>query len=147
MRILTVRPPWAQMIVRGDKAVENRVRNLAGDYRGLVAIHAGLRVDTEALFDQRVKDTRGGRPMSGVVETGVILGVANLWAVHQHDGSAGMLCCPNAPRYTRWAEANVWHLCLATPRALRDPIPYKGALGLRTLDDDTTARVLAQIGA
>lgn len=38
-------------------------------------------------------------------------------------------------------------LCvLANPRPLAEPIPYKGALGLRRLDDDTTARVLAQIG-
>ena len=31
-------------------------------------------------------------------------------------------------------------------RALAEPISYTGALGLRHLDDDTTARILAQIG-
>jgi len=39
------------------------------------------------------------------------------------------------------------HLVLANPRPLAEPIPYRGALGLRHLDDDTTARILAQIGA
>lgn len=41
MRILTVRQPWAWAIIHGGKNVENRVRNIAGDYRGPVLIHAG----------------------------------------------------------------------------------------------------------
>ncbi len=43
MRVVTVRPPWAQLIVHYGRDVENRVRNIAGDYRGPLAIHAGLR--------------------------------------------------------------------------------------------------------
>lgn len=42
MRILTVRQPWAWAIIHGQKDVENRVRNIAGDYRGPVAIHTAL---------------------------------------------------------------------------------------------------------
>lgn len=45
MRILTVRQPWAWAIVHGGKDVENRTRNIAGAYRGPVAIHAGMRFD------------------------------------------------------------------------------------------------------
>jgi hypothetical protein len=52
MRVLTVRQPWAWAIIHGGKDVENRVRNVAGNYRGPVAIHAGLThadsIDTEA---------------------------------------------------------------------------------------------------
>lgn len=33
MRILTVRQPWAWAIIHGGKDVENRTRNVAGDYR------------------------------------------------------------------------------------------------------------------
>ena len=40
MRILTVRQPWAWAIIHGGKDVENRVRNIAGDYHGPIAIHA-----------------------------------------------------------------------------------------------------------
>jgi hypothetical protein len=50
VRILTVRQPWAWAIIHGGKTVENRVRNIAGDYRGPVLIHVGLR-DDDAAFD------------------------------------------------------------------------------------------------
>lgn len=53
MRILTVRQPWAWAIIHGGKNVENRVRNIAGNYRGPVAIHAALQPDQEA-YDLRV---------------------------------------------------------------------------------------------
>lgn len=49
MRILTVRQPWAWAIIHGGKNVENRPRNIAGGYRGPVAIHAGLSVDMDAM--------------------------------------------------------------------------------------------------
>lgn len=42
MRILTVRQPWVWAIIHGGKDVENRVRNIAGSYRGPVAIHVAL---------------------------------------------------------------------------------------------------------
>lgn len=154
MRVLTVRPPWAQMIVGSFKHVENRTRNLAGDYRGLVAIHAGQREDTDARAHPEVQ--RIAREYWGVSadslfvgereQFGHIIGVANLWAVHQHDGSASFNCCPNAPdRYARWAEPGKWHMCFSVPRKLAKPIPFTGALGLRRLDEDMTARILAAI--
>jgi hypothetical protein len=34
---------------------------------------------------------------------------------------------------------------LANPRAVAEPIPYRGALGLRTLDADMIARIEAAI--
>lgn len=59
MRIVTIRPPWAQLIVNYGKDVENRVRNIAGGYRGPVAIHAGLRpirAGDRAWWDQPAAD-------------------------------------------------------------------------------------------
>ncbi|AXA95436.1 hypothetical protein [Microbacterium sp. PM5] len=40
-----------------------------------------------------------------------------------------------------WAEPGAHHLILAKPRALDEPIPYRGALGLRRLDEATIARI------
>lgn len=42
MRAITVQQPWAWAIFNG-KGVENRTRNIAGKYRGPLAIHAGAR--------------------------------------------------------------------------------------------------------
>src|SRR3954452_3561016 len=41
MKALTIRQPWAALIMAGSKDVENRVRPTS--FRGRLAIHAGLR--------------------------------------------------------------------------------------------------------
>lgn len=151
MRILTVRQPWAWAIIHGGKDVENRVRNIAGDYRGPVAIHAGQAFD-DAGWDHPVLGPMLDNALRDGPEieftAGAILGVVRLWAVHP-DRDAGN-CCPHRPSGglggSPWAERGVWHLCLTNPRPLAETIPYRGALGLRRLDDDTTARIRAQIG-
>ena len=140
MRVITVRQPWAWAIIHGDKHVENRVRNVAGDYRGPLAIHAGLAADTAA---QGAWPRGEFVPRRAWTQRGLIIGVVNLWAVHRHDGSEHFLCCPNAPdKYARWAQPDAWHLCLSLPRALSEPIPWKGALGMRTLPEETAQLVL-----
>ena len=48
MRILTVRQPWAYAIIHLGKDVENRSTNIAGRYRGPVAIHVAQMVDEDA---------------------------------------------------------------------------------------------------
>lgn len=148
-RILTVRQPWAWAIVHGGKDVENRVRNIAGDYRGPVLIHAAsgktaeLNDRQELLLLAADEDERGGiaawldgEPIAG----GVILGVVDLVAVHRAEGTDSGITADyiretnpfalNGP-CSPWAEANAHHLVVANPRALDEPIPYTGALGLR----------------
>lgn len=160
MRILTVRQPWAWAIIHGGKDVENRVRNIAGDYRGPVAIHAGLATfeDDGQFWEVRraITSQEHGWPASDaevwssdLVEPdderfvyGAIIGVAQLVAAHAPHAESR---CSGLE--TKWAEPDQWHLVFDHPRPLAEPIPYKGALGLRNLDDDTTARILAQIGA
>lgn len=164
MKIMTVRPPWASAIVyeaidprdgsKHLKDVENRSRNIAGDYRGPVAIHAALAWDDAAF---RAPGTSPlGRwwdwETSPAMELtrGHIIGVVDLVDVHL--GSRRSEWCWHDDRGMKdrcspWGDDDAFHLVLANPRPLADPIPYRGALGLRTLDDDTTARILAQIGA
>jgi hypothetical protein len=194
MRILTVRQPWAWAIIHGGKDVENRVRNIAGAYRGPVAIHVALRDDDDAFDPDHLmhgllfgpcklartpEHNRYTCTWCSVLAPskygykGAIIGVIDLVDVHHAgncyaasidhaaelyrtdreafdslpvtNGSGGLLS--RADYCSPWADTTDWHLGLANPRPLADPIPYRGALGLRTLDDDTTARILAQIGA
>lgn len=164
MRILTVRQPWAWAIIHGGKDVENRVRNIAGGYRGPVAIHAAIGKTAELNERQErlllaadedgrhgIGDWLDGEPIVG----GVILGVVDLVEVHRAEGNEHGITADmirGDGRYglngacSPWAEANSHHLVLANPRPLSDLIRYRGALGLRHLDADTTARILAQIG-
>ncbi|AXA97603.1 hypothetical protein [Microbacterium sp. PM5] len=155
MRILTVRHPWSHAIVWGGKDVENRTRNVAGAYRGPVAIHAAARVNPIAeWYDFARTHPRSAALLrdapSGIETFGAIIGVVDLVDVHRNSDAQG--CLPSGNHDGRlkpcsgWAEPGAHHLVLASPRPLTEPIPFKGALGLRRLDDDTTARILAQIG-
>ena len=145
MRILTVRQPWAWAIIHGGKDVENRVRNIAGDYRGPVAIHVAQKPAGISYRDYHMV-TDAGYDTAYDKQTGAIIGVVDL--VDVHDGREESLhaltgeviathsCSP-------WAEVDAWHLELANPQPLADPIPYRGALGLRRLDADTIALIEA----
>ncbi len=167
LRILTVRHPWSHAIIWGEKDVENRVRNIAGSYRGPIAVHAAARVNPihEWIDFERAHPhaARAVRNAPGDLDTfGAIIGVVDLVDVHKCAGTptnrprcykakangfteavkAGTgLCSPWADQF---AEN---HLVLANPRPLREPIQFRGALGLRRLDDTTTAAVWSQIGA
>lgn len=153
MRVLTVRQPWAWAIIHGGKDVENRSRNLAGSYRGPIAVHVagkwadppGLALDAlndamAAWCDAAPEHTENDDPWFKNV--GRIIGVVNLIDVHEPSPGEGAVggdtCSP-------WAEPDVWHLVLANPRPLAEPIPFKGGLGLRRLDPDTLTRTEAQL--
>ena len=144
VRILTVRQPWAWAIIHGQKDVENRVRNVAGDYRGPVAIHAGLSPNPGPWW-AAIDPPFGSTPHDDHENWGAIIGVVDLADVHHACG------CPTSnddhwPVCSPWAETgDLFHLALSNPRALDEPIPYKGALGLRRLDDVTIARIEAQL--
>ncbi|OMB79250.1 ASCH domain-containing protein [Mycolicibacterium conceptionense] len=152
MRAITVRQPWAWQIINQGKNIENRTRNIAGKYRGPVAIHAGLQPDKEAL---RRLPKRAPEWVTAprVFDYGVILGVVDLVDVHEahthltrRDGpmlvGPAEHCCTSG-----WAEPGSWHLVLANPRPVSanpvaDPgIPCRGALGLWTPPPDIVARL------
>ncbi len=145
MRILTVRQPWAWAIIHGGKDVENRVRNVAGGYRGPVAIHAGLALDESAFGSTTLHNawlSAGGDDAPGgwgISKRGRIIGVVDLVDVHHADDAACYECLP-------WGEDFGKHLVLSNPRPLAEPIPYKGALGLRRLDPETILAITRQIG-
>ena len=173
MRILTVRQPWAWAIIHGGKDVENRVRNVAGDYRGPIAIHVGLThadsIDTEDRLVAEVvgRLARTKQPCGmGMVPSrigdpndrahwvherfghrGAIIGVVDLVGVHHATN------CQHSPPEASWPNCSAWawtgnyHLVLANPRPLAEPIPYKGALGLRRLDQTTIDMITAALDA
>jgi hypothetical protein len=143
VRAITVRQPLAWAIIHGGKDVENRTRNLAGSYRGQVAIHAAKAIadrsgwtDPNILAVMLVHDDLPDWSTT----LGHIIGVADLVDVHLADS----LGCPDLPPSlteahslcSPWAMRDHWHLVLANPRPLAAPIPWRGALGLWTLPDD-----------
>lgn len=152
LRILTVRQPWAHAIVSLGKDVENRSRNIAGAYRGPIAIHAAkhrLTIDEDLAAGSVISHLSGYFPLFTLpAGLGSILGVVDIVGAHNcpvvtcdaFAGEAQHIC-------SEWAEAASWHLVLANARPLAEPIPYKGALGLRTLPNDVAAQVWAGVAA
>ena len=167
MRVLTVKQPWAWAIIYGGKDVENRVRNIAGDYRGPVAIHAGIQTDVDAAHDPRIlaawkaaadtgtlpKHRIEGklRHQSIYLEYSAIIGVVDLTDAHHANepfsgcetevdlnGEGATMIDLCSP----WAEPDVYHLVLANPRPLSVPMEWKGALGIRHLPDEIPAMVM-----
>lgn len=147
MRILTVRQPWAWAIMHGGKHVENRVRNIAGDYRGFVAIHAGITAARGGIDE--IRSIIGAFPTDfSILEEmpgGAILGVVDLVDVHNSARTSGRCDSDTHTICSEWAEPGLIHLELTNPRPLAEPIPYRGALGLRRLDEETIALITAQL--
>lgn len=138
-RAITVRQPWAWAIVHGGKDVENRSRNIAGSYRGPVAIHAGLGAFAKDNDASRALVAAHGSETPTTLHFGAIIGVVDLVDAHEPDWCQGDSAC------SRWAMADHHHLVLADPRPLATPMPYKGALGLWRLPDDIAARIAAEV--
>lgn len=136
MRILTVQQPWASLIAVGEKDVENR--RWATAYRGPVAVHAGKAVDPAAKRDPVVLEAMSEHQLDfGDLPAGMIVAVADITDCHQ---SEGMCCVP-------WGiPGDAWqHLLLGNIRPLRTPIEFTGQLGLRILEGEDVAEVMAAL--
>ena len=160
MRILTVRQPYAWAIIHGGKDVENRSRNIAGDYRGPVAIHAAMTLDDPA--DPRIGAAIRRlyvEPRRDIEQVPSIAGGDDPWLTNSpwfgyRGGIIGVIDLVDVlmphrrcPFCSPWAIDDQYHLMLANPRQLPEPIPYTGALGLRTLPAKVEALIWAQLEA
>jgi hypothetical protein len=108
MKALTIRQPWASLIVAGIKDVENR--SWRTNYRGRLGIHAGSRVDQDA-FDAHRHLLDGDLPRGALI------------------GSVTVVDCIATSR-SKWALPGHWHWVLADAKKLARPRPMPGKLGL-----------------
>ena len=84
MKAISVRQPWAELIIRGKKKVE--IRKLKTNYRGDLLIHAGsIRGNLEfvkANIDPKLKSEYKDRVMIGIVNLIDIIKITeNLWGL------------------------------------------------------------------
>lgn len=108
MKALTVRQPWASLIMTGVKDVENRTWKTT--HRGLLVVHSGSAIDRSERADAH-------RAGLDALPRGVILGtVTVLDCVRGHTSP--------------WAIDDCWHWILTDPRPLDTPLPAAGKLGL-----------------
>lgn len=136
------------------KDVENRSRNIAGSYRGPVAIHAGLAPTGRRGSRTTFRDVgEVERDQSGLLlrskdiawpyrlPVGLIIGVVDLVGVHHATDTTCLVCEDGCCGCSPWAVHGQTHLELANPRVLDRPIPYVGRLGLWPVPDDVADRI------
>lgn len=77
MKVLSIKQPWAWLIVNGHKDIENRTWRT--EYRGQVLIHAGKGIDWAACA-QATKIIGPNMPAPEILEAqaGGIVGLANI---------------------------------------------------------------------
>jgi hypothetical protein len=86
MPVLTVKQPWAELLVCGLKTVENRTWGVPHSVMGKrIAIHASKTFDRDAMFDGRVKKLLGMDEFDFMASAGRIIGTVVV---------AGEICMP-----------------------------------------------------
>jgi hypothetical protein len=107
VKALTIRQPWAGLIVDGFKDVENR--NAPTHFRGRLCVHAGLTPDLEP----EVVRLMLGRSQSHL---GAVIGTVEI-----------LDCVPDSE--SPWALPGMWHWLLGDALVLRNPFPFSGKQG------------------
>lgn len=125
MKALTVRQPWAELIVAGRKAYETR--DWATSYRGLLAVHAGARMTRE---EREIAREFGLDP--DTLTLGAVVGTAVILSCRRTDDVVLQLPASvvvDELRAGDWTGGRyAWHLGRVT--RLETPVPVRGALGL-----------------
>lgn len=114
---LSIRQPWASLIVWGIKNVE--VRSWRTNYRGRLIIHAGLTVDDSNLARFGLEN----------LPTGALIGTVDLTEVQQFtEASWDELAEDHLSHGAFSDKCYAWHL--TNPKPFEKPIPYSGKQGL-----------------
>ena len=139
MKILSVRQPWAYLIVAGYKPVENRTWNTC--YRGPLLIHASQAMEENDFPVQRewiktlnqylIAGDESPIVIPEDLPRGAIVGAATLSHVDCGNGYQGDGLACSSP----WFEGPYgFHMADAVEFA--EPIPWRGQLGIRDADLD-----------
>lgn len=129
---LSIRPPWAQLIIGGWKPCENRTWTT--NYRGPMLVHAGQKWDTPPAG---VAQDLAGLGITPTSPRGY-LGVVNLASIHKATACRGP--CGD------WGEEDedVFHWVVENPHAFPQPVPGPGSLSLYRKDIPAAALAAAR---
>ena len=119
MKALSIRQPWAWLIVNGYKDIENRTWST--DFRGRVYVHAGRKIKSGDFPEQRdyIRESRITLPEE--LPLGAIVGEVTI--TECLDVSSNPWFC------------GPFGFLLSEPVAYDNPIPYRGQLGFFGVND------------
>lgn len=155
MRGLTLTQPWAQLVAQGEKKIETR--SWATTYRGRIAIHAGAGLGpvggerglVELCQQEPFQSVLamhgaawGNLVLRSQLPRGAIVAVARLEMCLTTDplvfdgftGAFGDRLTDQERAFGDYSPGR-WGWILSDVRPLKQPIPWKGALGLWKIHD------------
>jgi len=136
MKCLSVSQPFADLIIRGRKTIELRTWNTS--FRGEFLVHAPLKIRTRDCARLNI---------TGSLPTGAIVGKAVLYDVRRY-GSPEAVRSDYDEHYAGTGfENRRFGFLLRSPKAFKEPIPYRGRLGFfeAEISYETTDSILAGI--
>ena len=127
-KVLSVKQPYASLLVKGVKDVENRSRRT--NYRGTVLIHASAKMHD--VVDYLGDMVRSGLPAMGI-EKDILREADYAESFKKMSAIVGSVdivdCVQNHP--SEWAEKGQWHWVCANAKKFEHPIrDVKGKLGI-----------------
>lgn len=135
MKALSIREPWATLIMRYSKRCENR--SWPTSYRGPLVICASKTIDkfSEDDWEHWVwmqgfdadDDLPDLHQLSKEIQPGKALGIVDL------------IGC-DRDRLTHWDDDGQWHFRLARREVFLNPIPVNGRLGIFDINDSVIER-------
>jgi len=120
MRALSIRQPWAWLVVNGYKDIENRTWST--EFRGRVYVHAGQRMEPDDYPEQREHIGRAGIVVPARLARGAIVGEVTITGCLS-DSDSPWFCGP-------------YGFLLEDPVAYKHPVPYRGQLGFFAVDEN-----------
>jgi hypothetical protein len=125
---LSVRQPWAWLLVNGIKDVENR--SWRTNFRGNLYIHASMNLDMAAF--KRISLWAKPEIMVKMIENeiinddmlvrGALIGAVDLTDVKYRSADE------NESLYSPWSEPGQYQFVMKNPVAFEKPVPCKGSL-------------------
>ena len=121
MRALSIRQPWAWLVVNGYKDIENRTWRTP--FRGRIYVHAGQRMIGDDYPDQRDYIRQSDIIIPDTLSRGAIVGEVTI---------TGCVASSESPWF-----CGPYGFTLNDPVAYPVPIPYRGQLGFFEVDDSS----------
>lgn len=129
MKALTVKQPWAALIISGVKNVENR--SWATAHRGELAIHSSLKPAPEEEWGRAEHLCRQQAPPWGPDQGMITAFFAIVRDPRQNGVVLGTVELVDVTHVTNpWAEPGMRHWILESPFQFAEPVPARGALQL-----------------
>lgn len=131
MKCLSLRQPYAELLVSGKKTIELRRWNT--NFRGKFLIHASKNVNKERCKFLGIDHTK--------LYIGMIIGRAILYDVKKYDNKTHLMRDKNS-HYTdpNIFDSHMYGFMVKNAQRLKHPIPYSGKLGFFEVNESNLLR-------